>query len=521
MRRLALLCLLPALLLSAAPAIGAGSRVEDIPVDSWIYDALFELSAHTPLPELLLHTRPLARGEVADALARLNGEREALTPGAAIVYNRLRQEFAEELAAADPIRGEHRLRLGGGPTARADQFRHGLAENRIGVDLIPAFTVAEAIAVRLRIRFDSDARSDSQFHGKHWKDNFSAWVEQSVLTARWKRLTVAFGREYWRWGPSPHDAMLMSDHSPPFNGLRLQYRAGNWSYAFHATPLDQMFVFASDYAEGSFTEGLADRYLVAHRLNWKPWPNLEVAASEVMVFGGFDRRFEWNYLNPFLPYYWEQLNESANDNPLWNLELSWRARPGLRLYGEWLIDDFQIDFESEPQQIGVLIGGLWSPAPLRGRLSLNAEYQRINTYVYGQGQPWNRYFHHRDNDGAVIGIGSNLGTDADRISIQPLCHLSPRLDLRGDFHYIRRGANRISDPQKSGVPKGTPFPSGTVEREWRLAIGPRWQQGGHLVAWALVGYDDIDNVGHVDGARRSGWFVQLRVNALWWKTFGV
>jgi len=165
-------------------------------------------------------------------------------------------------------------------------------------------------------------------------------------------------------------------------------------------------------------QGVSNRYLVGHRLDWRPRGNLELAFSEVMLYGGVNRPWEWNYLNPLLPYYWEQLDSGINDNPLWNLEFSWRPRRDLELYGELMLDDFQIDFKSEAQQIGFSSGVAWSGLA-DGRLFINMEYERINTYVYGQDYPHNRYQHFRDSiRQEAIGIGSNLGTDADRITFQ-------------------------------------------------------------------------------------------------------
>ncbi len=497
----------------------AGAPGEDMSVDSWVYEALHELSAYGSPSGYLLQTRPLSRKEVVEAVREYRTGSFQLSRGAEILLKRLEEEFREELRHTSS--SEHTARIGIGPTSRVLQFREGVTRNRIGFDAQASFSMGDAITARMRVRFDSDGRHDSQFHGEYWKENFTAWVEQAATVVRWKRLTAAFGREYWRWGPSPHDAMLVSGNSPPFDGLRLRYRAHNWSYSFHATVLDRMLVFRHDYVGGDGTEGLADRYLVAHRLNWRPRHNLEVAASEVMLFGGFDRRWQWNYLNPLLPYYWEQLNNDTNDNPLWNFELTWRVLEGLQIYGEWMIDDFQIDFESEPQQIGLLLGVTSAPSQLDGLLTMNAEYQRINTFVYGQGQPWNRYFHHRDMSGNVIGIGSNLGTDADRITIIPKFRAHAFVDLIARFDYLRRGENRISDPQESGVPKGIPFPSGTVERETRFGAGAHVRWRGNVVADALVGFYEMKNAAHVPGDTRSGLFFQFRLDALFWKSFRV
>lgn len=500
-------------LLVAGVAWAGGSPAEDVPIGSWVYDAVFELSTRGHFADLLLHTRPFTRGELAAAVEGIGAEDRQLSVGEAILLARLRSEFAEELRNQDPIDQEktHSLRLGGGPNARIDQIRHGAARNRVGLDLTGSFGAGEVLAIRTRVRFDSDARHDSQFHGEYWKENFTAWMDQAVITVQYRGFRGAFGREFWRWGRSPVDAMLISDQSPPFDGLRLAYRARTWSFSFHATMLDSM----SDELTGT-----TNRYLVGHRLDWKPRKNIEIAISEVVLFGGANRPWALNYLNPFVPYYWEQLNNDTNDNPLWNVEWSWRFPNHLEVYGEWLIDDFQIDFTSEPQQIGILLGAVWTGGP-DGRAFINAEYERINTFVYGQSRPHNRYFHFRDLSGNPIGIGSNLGTDADRIVVRPRWHCTAKLDLTGHCEYVRRGGNRMDSPQAGAVPKHIPFPSGVVERRTTAGLGAHAQLGGHAILDMLMGYERVVNVGNADSVSRDGILFQVRLAGSVWKTMGI
>ncbi|MBI3871582.1 MAG: hypothetical protein HY304_00710 [candidate division Zixibacteria bacterium] len=506
----------------ATSAAAGGNRTEDIPLGSWVYDAVFELSTQGHFETLLLHTRPYTRGEVTDAVRFMAGHSNSLSAGEHILLSRLQSEFAEELADTESHRVTPRdqtVRLGGGPTAHIDQFHEGYAKNRIGFDASGSFTAANRVTARMRLRVDSDGRQDSQFHGEYWREKFTAWVDQAVLTGQLGRFHAAFGREFWRWGPSSVDALLISDHSPPFDGLRLTYRAHNWSFGFMTTMLDPLGTDPTDPEE---PVGIANRYLAGHLIDWRPRRNLELAISEVVVYGGVNRPWALNYLNPILPYYWEQLNNNdVNDNPLWNLEFSWRPLRHLEIYGEWMIDDFQIDFTSEPQQIGVLGGVSWSPRALDGRLFLNGEYERINTFVYGQGRSWNRYVHDRNLHGDVIGIGSDLGTDADRLTFRPRCHVSPQIDLSGLAESVRRGWDRIDRPQTSSVPKGVPFPSGIVERQWTLGLGLHGQKGGHIIIDVQGGYQKTQNVGHAMGVDRRGGYFQLRLACQWWRTFGV
>jgi hypothetical protein len=240
-----------------------------------------------------------------------------------------------------------------------------------------------------------------------------------------------------------------------------------------------------------------------------------------MVYGGVNRPWEWNYLNPVLPYYWEQQNNSVNDNPLWNLEISWRPRRGLELYGELMIDDFQIDFKSEPQQIGFSSGMAWSGLA-DGRLFINVEYERVNTFVYGQDYPYNRYVHFRDFlHQEAIGIGSNLGTDADRITLRPRWHQSARLDLTALLEFVRNGEDRIDHPQQTPEPKGIKFPSGIVQKRWTAGLGGRLQAGGNLILDVSTGYQRITNAGNEPGVDLAGAFFRAHLAALIWKTYGI
>ena len=508
------------LVLSAArPVLGAGSKSEDIPLDSWVYDAVFELSSGGEFSALLLHTRPYTRGEVADGLSSILADEPQLTAGRRFLVERLKKEFAEELYAGETTSGgDHEyVRLGAGPTARVDQFRQGYAKNRAGFDAVGSFGVGEGFSSRVRVRFDSDGRQDTQFHGVYWpRDSlagmrFTAWVEQAVTSFRHRRFRAAFGREYWRWGRSPVDVLLLSDHSPPFDGLRVGFRASKWSYAFHATALDRMMT----------AQGVSNRYLVAHRLNWRPRRNLELAFSEVMVYGGVNRPWEWNYLNPILPYYWEQLNNGINDNPLWNLEFSWRPRRGIEFYGEFMVDDFQVDFKSEPQQVGFSSGLAWSGLAA-SRLFINMEYERVNTLVYGQDYPHNRYVHFSDFlHQEAIGIGSDLGTDADRITFRPRWHQSAFLDFTGLLEVVRNGEDRIDYPQSTPEPKGVKFPSGVVQNRLTAGLGGHLQAGGNLILDVSTGYQHVTNAGNKPGVDLAGVFFRARLVALIWKTYGV
>jgi hypothetical protein len=224
-------------------------------------------------------------------------------------------------------------------------------------------------------------------------------------------------------------------------------------------------------------------------------------------------------LNPFIPYYWEQINEEHDDNPLWNFEWTWNIARGWELYGELLIDDFQIDFVSEPQQVGIL-AGVHAAAPLGlNRTYHTLEYSRVNSTVYGQNEVQNPYYYRRDANGRVIPLGSRYGPDAERFTYRVVLHAVDWLDIRAAAERRRRGERQIDDPQLSGVPHGVPFPTGVVDRRWDLSLGFTFQYKNFVIAEFDGGWSHRRNEHNIPGRDDDLFFAGAAVQCNLWRVF--
>ena len=195
---------------------------------------------------------------------------------------------------------------------------------------------------------------------------------------------MIFGRERLQWGPGFSEVDLISPNPPPFDMLRFKATYKALRFQFFFTRLDDAINPVTPF-------DTVPRYFSAHRLAVKPWRWLELSLSEVVLYGGPNRKLEWYYLMPFVPFYGEQYNNFKDDNPLWAIDWSVTPFKNFAHYGELLIDDFQYDCIfgdcSEPQQIGIRLGFFASSfGPYKNNF-LNLEYSRINNYVFGQ----NRY----------------------------------------------------------------------------------------------------------------------------------
>jgi len=502
------------LLVLNVPGMARAAIDEDIPLESWIYRAVGELAGGmgTSGPRFMLHTQPYTRGQVAEYLQALAPDTSNLDPGQLILYRRLWAELhhdAEELPR--PAGSESVLRLGIQPYVLADHVQQRDGLNRAGGYVHGSFGQPGRWIVYSRVRFDSDARHDSRFRGVRWKDNLTANVDNAYLKFHIGNWSLFWGRNWLKFGRSANDGLLLSGYSPPMDQVRLTYQRSGFHSLYFFAMLDDLY----DRSAGR----LARRYLAGHRLAARPWKFLELAVSEVIVFGGVDRPAEWYYLNPFIPYYWEQLNEDHDDNPLWNLEWSLNFARGWEFYGELLIDDFQIDFISEPQQLGILVG-LQATAPLGlARSHHTLEYSRVNTTVYGQNESQNRYYYRRDINGRVISLGSRYGPDAERLTYRATYHTVDWLDLLAAVERRRRGARDIEDVQSSGVPHGVPFPSGVVDRRWELAIGFALQYKNIVFADVIGGWSHRCNENNILGRDDDLLFADGFVQCNLWRVF--
>jgi hypothetical protein len=358
-----------------------------------------------------------------------------------------------------------------------------LPVHRIGVTAESWLSPNSDLQVHIRARVENHGELYSQFAGRKWKEKITGWLDNAALYFHRNGLFGSVGRSYIIWGPEQHDALLISDNSPAFDRLWLGYEHKAFRFDYVISRLDDI----------RHNDSTLVRYFSAHRLSFRKGGAFELGLSEVALYGGYNRPLEWRYLNPFAPYYWEQYNRSGDDNMFLGIDFAvyWPQRS--RIFAEIMIDDFQIDFESEPHQVGYKLG-IEALEPFGfERLFAKASYTRVNTTVYGQNQPQNLYL----NYGRPIGYFG--GNDQDRILALLRYHAGSDCDLELEFQYNRLGEGRIEQHVSSGVPKGVKFPSGIVETSPSLRAAVEFFRSQTLQGHIALNYDHYRNYRHVQG----------------------
>jgi hypothetical protein len=512
LRQICVRILLLLVVLGAWPrTVVAGSGDETLPTDHWANDMIYELYAAGVWGPWPIGTRPWYRGDIAERLTEISEQ----TPQSQDPMPRehhwllaiLRTEF-DDLLLADASTDTLVTRIGG------DLFGQAQSEKHVDGILRGRTTVYTGVGtglwwVQVRGDIDSHGDFDPTFFGRRWKDHLTGTIDLGLISWRRNAYTLTVGRDAFAWGSGSHDLLLLNDQSPPFDLVRLSYHHKAFDFSYFLTGLDGDFRHPGDTAFVNVID--IKRYFAGHRLELRPTAGLEIGFTEVVVWGGPGRQLEAFYLNPFLPYYWEQLNAGVDDNPLWSIDVSYIIPRGPMIYGELLVDDFQIDFTSEAHQLGWMVGLNWSrPLGVSGGF-LTFDWSHIEPTVFGQNRPYNRYMNHR------IGIGSDMGPDADRLFARYRHHLSPSFGLVLRGVRTREGERDIATPQDVAITRSE-FPTGVVETTSSGSLTLKYRPDAHFELTIGGGYRSVTNLDHVDGSDRNGGFVQFSLQFSGWRT---
>lgn len=245
-------------------------------------------------------------------------------------------------------------------------------------------------------------------------------------------------------------------------------------------------------------------------------PNLRVGVGDAVLMVGSPY---WLYLvNPLPPLnaldvgfaiFNKEVHRTRNDNGAITLDFDWVPFPGLRFYGEVLVDDVQfvwptlISPELAPARWGAVLGFHWLEAfPGWG---VRFEYTVVPNWTYAAVAGSTHWM------ARGLPLGHPVGNDFDLWHLR-LSRAAPEgLELWGS--YLRKGEGRTdrfwSSPAEA---RGALFLTGVVEHSVLVGV----ELGGRSGAWTYglgpwLGYRT--NADHVPGATRLDWGVSLAATA--------
>jgi hypothetical protein len=492
------LTILILLALELSVKVEAG-QTETIPVGDeiyeWVYEYIDQLYLRGYFRELHTGTKPFYRGEVASLVLSLEDkiEKKEIQPTKTEKWmiREMEKEFSYEISALRENNEDGKeLKLGLDFLEDA-QFQKAEKSNFFerGLPFLGG-QWGKGFSFLVRYNIDESLARDPYYTGKVW-NGFAGEAHQAYLSFHFPYFELLLGREKLSWGQSKISSLIMSEDSSPADMLKIQKRWGCFQGTAFAGFLNPMI---SDEGEE------IERYFSGHRVSFKILSLAELGFSETVVYGGKDRNLEPYYLNPLFWYHGAQLNNNRDDNTFICFDFNFTPKRSLLFYGEFLIDDFQIEkklkSDQEPNELGYVLGFSHVFPSMLNVFQMNIEYDRINNRTFNQKNIWNRYLNRNRL------IGSKLGPNSDYLKTSIKGWLTQKLEAELSYGFLRKGEGSVYSSWEEpwlyveGDYKEK-FPFGVVEKTDELSFGLGYNYDSVLRLGLSLQYSQVANKNNV------------------------
>jgi len=324
--------------------------------------------------------------------------------------------------------------------------------------------------------------------------DFSVWTAgwavdsyTATLAAQGSGFSWLAGRTPFGWGPAPSGSELLFDGSAGgFDALQVQFVWRRVRFTKVVGWLD------------------AGRSIVGTRIDIPYRPNLRLGFGEsVLMEGGPYPLYVVNPLPIALnPGIWEYLRkpQMIDDNFFLSFDAEWVPHPGLRIFGEILIDDFTVPTPTAnfPSRWGATVG--WHAVSDRGP-GFQGTYTIVPNWTYSATNPALHYLLRG------LPLGPVLGADFDAIQFRWLPSHPPATSYWAA--YVRKGEGMVgriwTDEAEA---RQYTFLRGVVEYSVLAGFDALFAAGGWMgTTGPWLAYRT--NADHVAGATRVDWGVNF------------
>ena len=446
-----------------------------VPVEHRVYNVLAKFETMQLFSSHILRVLPITRGEVLFLLQTVHKKRMHLSIADQQLLQQYIGEFTEPEAGLPPqpdgeihawryyegdarlfldIRGQQAFEfartVGGQPQDISETMGEGFVRGKLSKHLHFALSARNTMLVgddNARENFDpATGRILTTVGPAAFNDQATGYV-----AAKSGKLWLKIGRDRLSWGSGLSEALAISKESKPFDLMQMSFTLQKVRYSsFHAklNGIEQQ------------------RYLAGHRLDLSFSPLFQIGFYETVVYA--NRGEELAYINPFVVFHIIEHQLGDKDNNFFGTDFSLYIKPGLRLSGEILLDDFSFD-----KPIGTYWGnklawkfGLhWSQFAMAKTMDAGLYYSRIDPFVYTHHDSANIYSHYNES------VGSKFGPNADRAGFELNWRPVRDATIRIEAHVTRKGAG---DLFRAHLPEDGPFKgfmSGVVQKSRYISVG--------------------------------------------------
>lgn len=300
---------------------------------------------------------------------------------------------------------------------------------------------------------------------------------------------LVLGRVATQWGVAGRDALAISDNPYPYDALHV--RIGSQRIAVRGL-LGQL---DSSLPDGTFPDRdgerpgdlpsdqpRIDRFVAAHRFDWRPVPNVALTVLESAIYSGANAGPSLTYLLPTQGFAFliDNTPKNVENNGAVGAML-WAQHRGWTLHGEVFFDDLDILNADEPTSAAIT--GSIGRAGIRDDLDATFELTAVTARAYNAAQREGIYTY------ALRGLGTEFN-DYVRARLSADWYPTNGLAVSPDIEALWQGERSIESPFPTNEQAGTIL-TGDVSRTLRLGVDARYQP----VWWAWAKADLGVNLG--------------------------
>ena len=216
-------------------------------------------------------------------------------------------------------------------------------------------------------------------------------------TCGFKNLIFEFGKFDRHWGPG-RNSILISNKPPSYPQLGFTWHiipALEFTY-FHGFLKSQI----PDSIRSDTYEGIGKRSfdlarsIVGHRMEWTPFPNFTIGATESVVYGS--RQIDVHYLLPFTSLWHMENHLGDMDNVQVAIDLAWIVNQNTKLHFSLYIDEWTPEWtfkENDHNWFAYQTGFIWGNL-IKKLDILKFEYTWTDHRVYRHRFSINDYYSH-------------------------------------------------------------------------------------------------------------------------------
>ncbi|MBX2962278.1 MAG: hypothetical protein KF687_07185 [Cyclobacteriaceae bacterium] len=244
-----------------------------------------------------------------------------------------------------------------------------------------------------------------------------------------KHINLQFGHDRFFIG-NGHRSLILSGNSPPGLFLKGNVKVWKLNYFFLLNKFTGDVKGTSGGSQGS-KNGYPEKFVAVHHLSLNIGKKFNLGLFESVVFGSENadgsNSFRLDYLNPVIFFRAIEQQNGSSDNVLLGADFKWNAFKNVQFYGQFVLDEFLLDFVKEgtgwwANKYGIQAGAKYIDAFGISNLDLQAETNVVRPYTYSHNTKSGSY---TNFDQAVAHpLGANFKELTGIVRYQPLPKLN-------------------------------------------------------------------------------------------------